>query len=1394
MRMRPKTIRRLMILFGGLCIVAAVIAWAVLLDSRHLAARMKTMRAQAMTSYNAGHYETAVKELGQYLDASKSQDTDREALFAYGKSRINVEMPRLEHVYEGIQIFQQYLQQAHPGDPHLAGARKLLLNLYVQAQYNQEAVKLADDILSHDPKDIDALQAKIKALSSQGNYSAALDSSHLLNQVAPFNLAGQKSTVLLMQQMHRSDAEMLKYVQDLREKYPQDPRFEVLTALTYRAINRNDEAHTWLHQAAGRPDSDPAFVTELASLLDQSEMYSDSAALIRSAAEKSSDMRLQRLLVERLWQDGQVNELLDKTKGVDVANADSQLLGYRALALLDGNHAVEGQKIVAALALRIGDRTAQAWAIALKARYSNLPPLAQVREVQQAIEFDSRNPSLDMMLAQAYRAMGETELAITSLHDAALLAPAWAAPHVMAAWIFHDTGRYDYALDTANDAVKRAPQSSAAQAIRTLSMYASVMAGSRDVSPPELLARLADSQKDRIDPLTLAPYVDILAQAGRRNDALTAIQKAIADKALPQKTLLDLSNVSDVRELGQGDAIREQAQKVYGLTPEIAAAEAQALFDSQKPADGLRLLQNAANGKQPKAPWALAIAQYKELIGDATAQKDWIALGDQNPHDLQVQTAVLDAPSVRQDRAFWERSIDRLKELTGEQGLAWQIERSRWLLAGPMTEKDKGEAVNLLTEVAHAAPTLAEPHHLLAIALEKVNNIPRAITEWTAAADASHGDPRIAAELIRILVDNDRTSDALSFLDRMAQNPALGDLTHQWIAQRFAELNQPAKAIALLEADKARRDNDPRRDALLGSLYARAGKLDQATSNYQAILKIEPPDPQCLLAAADFFAGHGKMSEAQACMKQIEQAKLLPGQRELYQAQFADHWGDDQKANALYEAATRSAPGSLNAWTDLAGYQMRHWKFADAAKAAGEGLKSLPDNQALMGLRNESLSLSKISAPQSLEPLVELLSHNPLDGGANEMLAALVEALQSVSPADNAADRSREVAEKYPANVALQVQAARLSLEAGRIDRAIELARRASLADPTSPAPSSMLAHIYLAMGDYFHAAEADERWRRRSADNPLEADLLGAQIALRQPRRDAPHALELLAPYVNASLADGQKSQVLAMYCSALIASGRSDEAAKLLQPLVVNSPRWRITWLSLTSAGHKDLDSASQWVTQIQPLISRQSPSEELALADAWFEVGIQFDSAQALLAARDLLKPIISRADASGEQWLLWGNTNQSLGDLPAAEAGYRKAMMLAPKSPDAKNDLAYVLWLENRDQDQAEALKLAEAAVAAEPGNANFYDTLARVQASNGLQDAATHSFRTALQKDPGSVEAMIGLADLLSKDQTRRSEVKDLLLQVNRLLPNVPPLSKPLQKQLEGLRSTVARAS
>ena len=57
----------------------------------------------------------------------------------------------------------------------------------------------------------------------------------------------------------------------------------------------------------------------------------------------------------------------------------------------------------------------------------------------------------------------------------------------------------------------------------------------------------------------------------------------------------------------------------------------------------------------------MAVAAYLERAGDPAAAKTWIDLGDDYPSDLLVQSAVLQSAARYQDRAFWKRSIDRLK-------------------------------------------------------------------------------------------------------------------------------------------------------------------------------------------------------------------------------------------------------------------------------------------------------------------------------------------------------------------------------------------------------------------------------------------------------------------------------------------------------------------------------------------------------------------------------------------------------------------------------------------------------------------------------------------------------------------------------------------------------------
>jgi cytochrome c-type biogenesis protein CcmH/NrfG len=345
---------------------------------------------------------------------------------------------------------------------------------------------------------------------------------------------------------------------------------------------------------------------------------------------------------------------------------------------------------------------------------------------------------------------------------------------------------------------------------------------------------------------------------------------------------------------------------------------------------------------------------------------------------------------------------------------------------------------------------------------------------------------------------------------------------------------------------------------------------------------------------------------------------------------------------------------------------------------------------------------------------------------------------------------------------------------------------------PSSVEPQAMLAGIYLGSGDYDRAAQADSRWRQLSADNPVAADLVAAQIYLQRPRRDPQAAIAALAPSLSAPLSQQQKDTVLSLYCRALVGAGRADEAARLLQPLLSGSRSWRLLWLELAGAGQKDANAAIAWINQVAPLMS-DAIEEQVALARAWYEVGTRFDLASAVEKSRDLCKPLIDSANAGAPAWMCFALATQYLGDYAAAEHAFRQVLAGAPHSPDARNDLAYVLWLRGRNEDLPEAQRLAESAVAAAPNVASFYDTLARIQSRASQTDAAIKSFHTALQKDPASLEAMIGLADLLCKDSSRRPEAKGLVAEINRRLKASPPLSSPLRKQFDEVRSAVAES-
>jgi Flp pilus assembly protein TadD len=339
-----------------------------------------------------------------------------------------------------------------------------------------------------------------------------------------------------------------------------------------------------------------------------------------------------------------------------------------------------------------------------------------------------------------------------------------------------------------------------------------------------------------------------------------------------------------------------------------------------------------------------------------------------------------------------------------------------------------------------------------------------------------------------------------------------------------------------------------------------------------------------------------------------------------------------------------------------------------------------------------------------------------------------------------------------------------------------------------------LVAAVYAAMGRWPELRDAATTWRRLTPDQALEPDVLIARAMLNS--NEAAAAAERLAPHAKSEAAKGDKAsaEVLDLYARALIAAGKSEEAAAALEPLARQSAAWRRLWLDLAGGFRSlDLEAAARWVTRVEPLVAKDVPQERRDLAGAWYVVGREFDDRESLANAKAIAQPLTTGGDAdvAADAWMIAASCDEALGDLDAAERAYRQSLKLRADQPAAQNNLAYVLLLKGGDGALAEAQELAASAVAASPSVSSFYDTLARIEARRGRLDAAVTAFRRALSLEPTSIEAMIGLADVLSQSG-RRDEARAQLVQIDNALQAAPRLPKPLQTQLDAVRGQVRR--
>ncbi|HSV14192.1 MAG TPA: hypothetical protein VLI90_08025, partial [Tepidisphaeraceae bacterium] len=1195
MNLRPKTKRRLLVLIAAIGLLAGgITAFVNVQLHRYEAARLQ-FRKQGMAAYNRGDYTGALDQFSRYL---RNDTNDPEALYAYAVARSRVPRPDLAHLTEAKSLFNRYLEQV-PGD---ANAQHQLLEIYQKLNYHAEAVSLADTLLARDANDLPAMKAKLHALLGQSKYDEALTLCKRVNELAPLDLDAQKLTLALLRKLQRPPAELTARADVMLAGHPNDPRFELLRAVAASFVGDDEGAKKWVMTAATRPPPDPAFVRELTGVFDRIGMYDESRDLLEKSAQQSaaSDPQLLASLAQRLWESGQYADVLDRLKNVNASEpqASSALLAYKALALYclaempdhpstrpaatTGPAArAAADAIVEALTKRPGDGIAAGWTATLKTRFANppLPSRDAVKAYQDALPLDPDNAVTRYYLGAAYLALGENEFALRYWQMASQISPAWIEPHVMMARTLLSSGRLAEAQGEAEIAARRSPNLLAVQATRAVIAYTQLQPSADHEKTERLLEFVRRIQVELPgEPQTLPIYIALLTRAGHRDDAIASIKSALAAKPpLQSDTLLKLAQIDVAERLELAQPIIDALSSDHIDTAARAFDRAMALASYGRSVDGLKFITTAFDSAvkagvatQGDAPqWQLAVAKYREAIGDAGVADAWAALGDANPKDIAIQREVLAARSAWSNRELIDRTIDRVKALTGDEGIEWRLARARWRLGAPDDPRNNANAAaSMMADVVRAAPNLFDPLVVWAQALEKLGDTTGAIDRLRTAAVLSHGDVNVLMYLATLLQDRGNVVETRQILEQLSQKPTLSAAGRVQVARMYSMQGQYNEAVAVLRGGNVADGGDVERDLLLAQLLQAQGKGDEAAHVYDAVLQSPALSDAGVRAVAWFYARRQTMAKAEQALAKLNAMQLSPGVKELTLAAFTEQFNPKlDAALSHYQAATLAAPSNPATWKGLAGFHLRHRSYDAAAAVAEQGLKINAGDAQLAALAAGARSLIDIKGGSELQPAINAFAANPIDPPAQQTIEALAATQSKRNTPDRALLRLRDVADLYPKFLPAQMLLAERYFTAGRFEDADAIATRAMQAMPTEADPAHLLSVIAATAGHWDRALSAATEWRNRSLDQPLYADQQIAEAKLHL--NDPVGALQQIKPYLQQA-ADHPDDfpQIVRQHAQALALQGQVADAQATLDPLLSKSPTWRAIWLDVAAA----------------------------------------------------------------------------------------------------------------------------------------------------------------------------------------------------------------------------------
>jgi tetratricopeptide (TPR) repeat protein len=694
----------------------------------------------------------------------------------------------------------------------------------------------------------------------------------------------------------------------------------LLAAADYALLrDKIDDARNYLRQARERFPEDVRVYRKQAGLEIQLKNTDSAVTILRTAAQAlSGDGK-----IEMLW--ALCNLFIDTNKTDDAFALLDELKAAGASSIANDylRGRIEGRRGNWSEAVKCLERAREAMVADTDAATRSGPLLGQT----------------DFLLAQCYDQLNVPDQQINSLDRELRRNPDSVQALLGKAKVLISGGRLADALESYDHVIHLADAPATAWTERVrLMMTLSVQTGRPSWKTVESALAEAAGKAPNGPEIVLLQVQALVVRSRMEKSEAESKKSMEAARALLEKvcgerpewaevwagraSLADLEKAPD-----KVAAIWREAAEKGGDTPELWVAQARYWSQNADRDGAARELDRLAkrvhgplsSGSESTLLSELADANFRiSRYKEAGALWSRLAAMPDRKNDLRLRVLLFQVAYQTKDDDGMQQAVRDLEAIEGKGTLSSYCAAIRLILRGK--EGNLGcldEAAVKLEEIGRRRPTWsavplakAELAEILATQKNSTEEAARSVEQYRAAIRLGERSPGVVRRMVEQLYKLQRNDEAYEEIRKLQAETQSSDLQRLTVAILLA---RQETTLALTEAAKAVTpgSTDYRDQLWLGQVYLASGQrsqLPKARQHLEKALEFGRDKPECWQAMVQYLVASNQMAEAKRIAAQAE--TQLPGNESILTlAQCFEAVGNLDKANELYQKALKT-PGT----------------------------------------------------------------------------------------------------------------------------------------------------------------------------------------------------------------------------------------------------------------------------------------------------------------------------------------------------------------------------------------------------------------------------------------------------------------------------------------------------